>query len=70
VLLLEGERAAAAETRLSRLNDELMGKAIPGADMPQDLRASVGVSEFSDAASLQQAIDEADRAMYTRKKTA
>jgi len=70
VLLLQGERAAGAEARLARLNDELMGKAIPGADTPQDLRASVGVSEFSDTASLQQAIDEADRAMYTRKKTA
>jgi diguanylate cyclase (GGDEF)-like protein len=70
VLLLKGEHAAGAETRLSRLNDELMTTAIPGADTPQDLRASVGVSEFSDTASLHHAIDEADRAMYTRKKTA
>jgi diguanylate cyclase (GGDEF)-like protein len=70
VLILRGERAAGAETRLGRLNDQLMAKAIPGADTPQDLRASVGVSEFSDTASLQRAIDEADRAMYTRKKTA
>lgn len=70
VLLLEDERADGANERLGRLNDELMGKAIPGADTPQDLRASVGFSEFSDTASLHQAIDEADRAMYTRKKTA
>ena len=70
VLLLEDERADGANARLGRLNDELMGKVIPGAETPQDLRASVGFSEFSDTASLHQAIDEADRAMYTRKKTA
>lgn len=70
VLLLKAERATAADARLSRLNDELKAKEIPGAETPQDLRASVGVSEFSDAASLHRAIDEADRAMYTRKKTA
>ena len=70
VLLLKGEHAASAEARLRRLNDELMTTAIPGAETPQDLRASVGVSEFSDATSLQHAIQEADRAMYTRKKTA
>jgi diguanylate cyclase (GGDEF)-like protein len=70
VLLLKGERASGADARLSKLNDELVGKTIPGADTPQDLRASVGVSEFSDTASLHRAIEEADRAMYTRKKTA
>jgi diguanylate cyclase (GGDEF)-like protein len=70
VLLLKGERAATADSRLSRLNDELMARPIPGADTPQDLRASVGFSEFSDRATLHRAIDEADRAMYTRKKTA
>jgi diguanylate cyclase (GGDEF)-like protein len=70
VLLLRGERAAGADARLSKLNGELAGKPIPGADTPQDLRASVGVSEFQDTASLHRAIDEADRAMYTRKKTA
>jgi len=70
VLLLEDERVDGANARLSRMNDELMGREIPGADSPQDLKASVGFSEFSDTASLQRAIDEADRAMYTRKKTA
>jgi diguanylate cyclase (GGDEF)-like protein len=70
VILLKGEGSTGAETRLVKLNDELMATPIPGSDTPLDLRASVGVSEFSDAASLHRAIDEADRAMYTRKKTA
>jgi diguanylate cyclase (GGDEF)-like protein len=70
VILLKRERAADAEQRLSKLNDHLIATAIPGAEMPLDLRASVGLSEFSDAASLDQAIEEADRAMYARKKSA
>ena len=70
VILLKGEGSTGAETRLVKLNDELMATPIPGSDTPLDLRASEGVSEFSDAASLHRAIDEADRAMYTRKKTA
>jgi diguanylate cyclase (GGDEF)-like protein len=70
VILLKGERAADADQRLSKLNEHLMATPIPGAEAPLDLRASVGLSEFADAASLDRAIDEADRAMYRRKKTA
>ena len=70
VILLNGARAADANRRFSNLNEQLMAVAIPGSETPLDLRASVGCSEFADSASLQQAIEEADRAMYTHKKTA
>ncbi|HXT70894.1 MAG TPA: GGDEF domain-containing protein [Vicinamibacterales bacterium] len=70
VVLLKGERAAAADQRLGRLNEQLASTTAPGLEPSRVLRASVGISEFADAASLHQAIDEADRAMYTRKKTA
>jgi len=70
VLLLKGETIATASDRLARLNEELSGTIIPGSEMPLDLRASVGLAEFADAVSLHAAIDEADRAMYARKKSA
>jgi diguanylate cyclase (GGDEF)-like protein len=70
VLLLQGETASSAAERLAQLNAELAATPIPGSETPLDLRASAGFSEFADAASLHRAIDEADRAMYTRKKTA
>jgi len=70
VMLLNGECAAEADRRFSTLNDQLRARPIPGAEMPVDLRASVGFSEFSDSTSLHQAIEKADRTMYTRKKTA
>ena len=49
---------------------ELRARAIPGATDPVDLRASVGLSEFADAATLDHAIARADQAMYRRKKPA
>lgn len=70
VLLLKDEKAVAAEQRLGGLNHQLSATTIPGAEAAVDLKASVGFSEFADAASLHKAIDDADRAMYTRKKTA
>jgi PleD family two-component response regulator len=70
VLLLKEEDLGTAKARLDPLNDRLAGIAIPGSETPIDLRASVGLSEFVDATSLHRAIDEADRQMYRRKKTA
>ena len=70
VVLLEGEQSANADERFGRLNEQLAATQIPGSDAPRVLRASVGLSEFADASSLHQAIDEADRKMYTKKKKA
>jgi diguanylate cyclase (GGDEF)-like protein len=70
VILLKGERAEDADRRFSKLNEQLLATSIPGSETPLDIKASVGFSEFADSASLHRAIDEADRAMYTRKKTA
>lgn len=70
VLLLRGETAASATDRLAVLNQRLEGLTIPGCDEPVNLRASVGLSEFVDALSLHRAIEEADKAMYRKKKTA
>ncbi len=70
VILLKGEKSATAEARLGGINDQLAATPMPGADAPRVLRASIGLSEFADAVSLNRAIEEADRAMYTKKKTA
>lgn len=70
VLILRGATLAHAEARFDGFNEKLRAKAIPGASDPIDLRASVGLSEFVDAATLDHAIARADQAMYRRKKPA
>ena len=70
VLILRSATLAHAEARFDGFNDKLRGQTIPGADGPVDLRASVGLSEFVDAATLDHAIARADQAMYRRKKPA
>lgn len=70
VLLLNDVPLSAAEARFDGFNGKLQRTDIPGADGPIDLRASVGLSEFSDPQTLEAAIARADQAMYRRKKTA
>jgi diguanylate cyclase (GGDEF)-like protein len=68
VVLLDRANEAAADARLSVLNDHLRQARLPGLDQPIDLRASVGLSAFDELASLEVAIARADQAMYQRKK--
>jgi len=70
VLILRGATLAHAEARFDGFNEKLRARTIPGAADPLDLRASVGLSEFADAATLDHAIARADQAMYRRKKPA
>ena len=70
VLILRGATLAHAEARFDGFNEKLRARPIPGAIDPIDLRASVGLSEFADAATLDHAIARADQAMYRRKKPA
>ena len=70
VLILRGATLAHAEARFDGFNEKLRARPIPGAEEPIDLRASVGLSEFADAATLDHAIARADQAMYRRKKPA
>jgi|RhiMethySRZTD1v2_1073278.scaffolds.fasta_scaffold98108_3 diguanylate cyclase (GGDEF)-like protein len=70
VLILRGATLAHAEARFDGFNEKLRARPMPGAPDPVDLRASVGLSEFSDAATLDHAIARADQAMYRRKKPA
>lgn len=70
VLILRGATLTHAEARFDGFNDKLRAQKIPGAEEPVDLRASVGLSEFVDAATLDHAIARADQAMYRRKKPA
>ena len=70
VLILRGATLAHAEARFDGFNEKLRARPIPGAPDPIDLRASVGLSEFADADTLDHAIARADQAMYRRKKPA
>ena len=70
VLILRGATLAHAEARFDGFNEKLRARPIPGAAEPIDLRASVGLSEFADAATLDHAIARADQAMYRHKKPA
>lgn len=70
VLILRGATLAHAEARFDGFNEKLRARPIPGAADPVDLRASVGLSEFADTATLDHAIARADQAMYRRKKPA
>ena len=55
--------------RLARIDEALLGQRLPGVGGPLDLGVAWGVAEFGAAAGLAAAYDDADKAMYARKRT-
>jgi diguanylate cyclase (GGDEF)-like protein len=60
--------AEMATLRMSKLQRDLMGVFIDGIPMPVDIGVSWGFTDFTDISRLEEAINEADASMYTRKQ--
>ncbi|MBI2841055.1 MAG: GGDEF domain-containing protein [Acidobacteria bacterium] len=54
--------------RFQKLNATLAQTALPGSPAPVPVSVSYGIHPFGDTTSLEQSIEEADKAMYARKR--
>jgi diguanylate cyclase (GGDEF)-like protein len=67
LLVLFGLDAEEAQNRMAGVNAALTGMRLPGVDRPVDVAVSVGVAPILPGVSLDQAIEQADNAMYRLK---
>lgn len=70
LLLLFGLAEAEARKRMERLNAPLAGTRLHRVAAPVAISVSYGLASFARLADLQQAIEQADSAMYQRKQSA
>jgi len=67
LILMFGIPAAEARGRIEGLNQRLASVTLPGASEPVAINVSYGLSPFAETASVERAIECADRAMYACK---
>lgn len=67
LVILPNVPAAEAQRRLELLQERLRGTELPGVPRPLDLEVSFGVSAFASVEAIEQAVAQADAAMYAYK---
>lgn len=67
LVILPNVSASEAQQRMALLHDRLRGTNLPGILQPVDLDVSFGVAAFSSVEELEQAVTQADSAMYSHK---
>jgi diguanylate cyclase (GGDEF)-like protein len=67
LVILPNVSAAEAQRRFERLHERLRGTELPGVPHPMDLEVSFGVAPFAAVDAIEQAVAQADAAMYAYK---
>lgn len=68
-ILMLGCSAADLSLRMVRLEKYLQGQRLPGVPEPHDITVAWGVAEYTEREQLSRAYQDADAAMYQKKRS-